>query len=46
MIKRITLSIPEDLLKMSKDYAKKHHISLNQLICDLLSKTVAWKPNR
>ena len=36
----VTLSIDDDLLKKSRDYAVKHDISLNSLIRTLLKKTV------
>lgn len=39
----VTLSIQENLLKVGREYAHKHHISLNALIRDLLSKTVTKK---
>jgi predicted nucleic acid-binding protein len=31
-MKNVTLSLPEELLKKSREYAKKHGTSLNQLI--------------
>ena len=37
----ITLSMPEDLLKQSREYARKNATSLNALIRDVLQKTVA-----
>ncbi len=36
----ITLSIPEDLLKQGRDYAKKKNTSLNKLIRNLLKMTI------
>ena len=36
----ITLSIPEDLLKQGRDYAKKKNTSLNTLIRNLLKMTI------
>lgn len=36
----ITLSIDEDLLKHGRLYAKKQHKSLNNLIRELLDKTI------
>lgn len=36
----LTLSIDENLLKKSRDYAKSKGISLNNLVRELLSKTV------
>jgi len=36
----ITLSIPEDLLKQGRDYARKKNTSLNALIRNLLQLTV------
>jgi len=39
-MKNITLSIDEDTLKAGREYAKKHHISLNALIRRLLKQTI------
>jgi metal-responsive CopG/Arc/MetJ family transcriptional regulator len=39
-MKNVTLSIPDDLLKKSREYAAKHCKSLNQFIRDLLKTTV------
>ena len=39
----VTLSIKEDLLKESRQYAQKHNTSLNALIRDMLSKIVRKK---
>lgn len=36
----ITLSLQENILKASREYAKKNHTSLNALIRELLAKTV------
>lgn len=36
----ITISIDNDLLKTGREYAKKHHTSLNALIRKLLAETV------
>jgi len=36
----ITLSIPEDLLKQGRDFAKKRNTSLNSLIRELLQMTI------
>ena len=36
----ITISIPDDLLKAGREYAKAHRVSLNALIRQLLVKTV------
>ncbi|MBF0510796.1 MAG: hypothetical protein HQL13_00535 [Candidatus Omnitrophica bacterium] len=38
----ITLSIPQQLLKEGRDYAKKNNTTLNALVRDLLSH-VSWK---
>lgn len=38
--RNITLSIKEDLLQAGRQYAKNHHTSLNDLVRDLLAKTV------
>lgn len=37
----VTLSIAEDILRAGREYAEKHRLSLNALIRELLSKTVA-----
>ncbi len=37
----ITISIDDDLLKSSREYAKKHDISLNALLRKLLNQTVS-----
>ena len=37
----ITLSIDEKTLKASRDYAKKHNISLNALVRQMLAQRVA-----
>lgn len=37
----ITISLDDDLIKESRDYAKKHNTSLNNLIRVLLKKTVS-----
>ncbi|MDH5382798.1 MAG: type II toxin-antitoxin system HicB family antitoxin [Cyclobacteriaceae bacterium] len=39
-MKNITLSIPEDILRRSREYAKKHGVSLNQMVRNLLSQTI------
>lgn len=36
----ITLSIPEDIVKQVRDYASKHHTSMNQLVRDNLLEYV------
>lgn len=36
----ITISIDDDLLKSSREYAKKHNISLNTLLRKLLNQTI------
>ena len=39
-MKNVTLSIPENLLEMSRDYAKRHGTSLNEFIRELLRRNV------
>lgn len=39
-MKNITLSIPFELLKKSREYAKKHGTTLNEMVRDLLRKTI------
>jgi plasmid stability protein len=36
----ITISLDEDLLKSGRQYAEKHHTSVNALIRNLLEQTV------
>lgn len=36
----ITLSLPEEMIHQSRQYAKDHHTSLNALIRILLARTV------
>ena len=36
----ITISLDEDLLKAGRQYAKKHHTSVNALIRKLMEQTV------
>jgi len=40
-MKNVTLSIPEDLLKKSRDYAEKHGTSLNEFIRLLLKQAIS-----
>ncbi len=40
IMKNVTLSIPDDLLKLSREYAKRHGTSLNEFIRELLKKHV------
>ena len=40
IMSNITISIPEDLLKSGRKYAKEHNTSLNALIRQTLEKTV------
>lgn len=39
-MKNVTLSISEELLVKSREYAKKHGTTLNQMIRDLLKRYV------
>jgi hypothetical protein len=39
-MKNITLSIEEDTLKAGREYAQRHHTTLNALIRELLDRTV------
>jgi len=39
-MKNVTLAIPEDLLTKSREYAKRHGTTLNEMIRDLLRKNV------
>ena len=40
-MKNITLAIDEKLLEASRDYARKHHTSLNAMVRELLKREVA-----
>lgn len=40
-MKNVTLSIPDDLLKKSREYAEKHGASLNEFIRILLKQAVS-----
>lgn len=40
-MKNVTLSIPDELLARSREYAKKHGTTLNQMIRDLLKRNVS-----
>ncbi|MDH5399724.1 MAG: DUF6364 family protein [Cyclobacteriaceae bacterium] len=40
-MKKITLSIPEDVLRRSREYAKKQGITLNQMVRNFLRQTIA-----
>lgn len=45
-MKNITLSIPDDLLTRSREYAESHGKSLNKMVRELLSQVVNQsKPN-
>ncbi len=39
-MKNVTLSIPDDLLNKSRQYALEHNTSLNQMVRDYLSSRV------
>lgn len=41
MVKNITLSIDEEILAKARAYASRQNISLNQLVRDLLERTVS-----
>jgi len=40
-MKNVTLSIPEDVLRRSREYARKHGTTLNDLVRNLLRKTIS-----
>jgi len=42
----ITISIDEKLLKNGREYAKKHHTSMNALIRNLLERTLRVDSSR
>ena len=39
-MKNVTLSIPDELLQLSREYAKRHGTSLNEFIRELLKRHV------
>ncbi len=39
-MKNVTLSMPDDLLSKSREYAEKHGTTLNDMIREYLKKTV------
>ncbi|MEX0967019.1 MAG: DUF6364 family protein [Bacteroidia bacterium] len=39
-MKNVTLSMPVDLLRKSREYARRHGTTLNQMIRDLLKRQV------
>lgn len=41
VMKNVTLSIPDELLKQSREYALRHGTTLNAFIRDLLRRNVA-----
>ena len=45
-MKNITLSIPEDLIKLGREYASKHGTTLNALIRKLLKAAVQEDQSR
>jgi plasmid stability protein len=42
-MKNVTLSLPDDLLAKSREYAKEHNTSINQMIRDFLTSSVMKK---
>ena len=40
-MKKVTVSLDEELIQRSRDYAEQQGTTLNQLISDLLARTVA-----
>ncbi len=42
-MKNITLSLEENMIKLGREYAKKRHTTLNNLIRKLLAKTIYKK---
>lgn len=44
-MKNVTLSLPDDLLKKSREYAEKHGTSLNEFIRQLLKQVVTPPDN-
>jgi hypothetical protein len=45
MMKNITISLDEALIKAGRAYAQKNQTSLNALIRDLLTKTILKEPD-
>jgi len=44
-MKNVTLSIPDDLLKKSREYAQKHGSSLNEFVRVLLKQAINQPEN-
>ena len=44
-MKNVTISLPENLLIAGRKYAQEHHTSLNELIRELLRKSVLKSNN-
>ncbi|MEI6408531.1 MAG: DUF6364 family protein [Bacteroidota bacterium] len=42
-MKNITLSLPEDLLDQSREYARRHGSSLNELVRQLLRQQIHFQ---
>ncbi|MEQ8553629.1 MAG: DUF6364 family protein [Cyclobacteriaceae bacterium] len=42
-MKNVTLSVPDEILRKAREYAKNHGTTLNELIRTLLSKTINEK---
>jgi len=40
-MKNVTLSIPDDLLERSRNYAREHQTTLNEMVRSLLKKTIS-----
>lgn len=40
-MKNITLSVPEDIIRKSREYAKKHGTTLNEMVRQFLTVTVS-----
>lgn len=43
-MKNVTIALDEEVLKAGREYARKHHTSLNNLIRDLLERIVVRRP--
>jgi hypothetical protein len=44
-VKNLTISLEENLIKASREYAQRNNTSLNAMIQDYLMKTVLKNPN-
>ncbi|MFO7871671.1 MAG: DUF6364 family protein [Kiritimatiellia bacterium] len=44
-MKNVTIALDEDVVNAGREYARQHHTSLNNMIRELLERTVMRKSN-